>query len=509
MAIRLKVPLFSFHATRQVETVYLASLPLHFGPSNRSSMAVCSGALVLGIDLGTSSVKTLLLRTDSDDVRVINSCCKETHAQTPCGSCPEGSEQDVRKIVEALNECLASFPNKLLQLVTRIGISGQMHGVVFWKIKQGCQWSETEKGWAFQPDFVSSLVTWQDGRCSKDFLSSLPQPQTHLSVATGFGCATIYWYLKNRPDFLEQYDVAGTIQDYVVAMLCDLKRPLMSIQNAASWGYFNTVTKSWNHDILRDSGFPVSLLPDIGEPGGVAGRTSYQWAGIPKGTEVGIALGDFQCSVYSSMSETTDAVLNVSTSAQLTYSLHSGFKPADRPDPGAAVAYFPYFHNHYLAVAASLNGGNVLAEFVRMLIQWTADLGHEVTDTTVYARIINAALACNDAKLTVKPTIFGERHMPDLLASVSNICLSELSLGHVTRSLCRGIVQNLHSMLPYEVLKEAGIMRIMGSGSALSKNEVLRQEVEKVFPLPVVYGKDVDSALGAALVMMHRRREAH
>lgn len=53
----------------------------------------------------------------------------------------------------------------------------------------------------------------------------------------------------------------------------------------------------------------------------------------------------------------------------------SGFQPAQTPDPAAPVAYFPYFDRTYLAVAASLNGGNVLATFVQMLVQWMADLG--------------------------------------------------------------------------------------------------------------------------------------
>lgn len=53
----------------------------------------------------------------------------------------------------------------------------------------------------------------------------------------------------------------------------------------------------------------------------------------------------------------------------------SGFQPAQTPDPAAPVAYFPYFDRTYLAVAASLNGGNVLATFVHMLVQWMADLG--------------------------------------------------------------------------------------------------------------------------------------
>uniref|UniRef100_A0A8C8VMK4 Sedoheptulokinase n=1 Tax=Pelusios castaneus TaxID=367368 RepID=A0A8C8VMK4_9SAUR len=461
---------------------------------------------VLGIDLGTTSVKAALVVETEQGQLVTQSCSKETQAQTgSLAAGAQGKEQDVQKIITALNECLVALPQEELQRVSRIGISGQMHGVVFWKTNQGCKWTECGTGHAFQPEEVSHLITWQDGRCSSSFLSSLPQPQSHLSVATGFGCATIYWYLKNSPDFLKPYDAAGTIHDYVVAMLCDLKRPLMSIQNAASWGYFNSRSKSWNTESLRASGFPIHLLPEVGDPGSLAGRLSRDWHGIPKGTEVGIALGDFQCSVYSCMTERTDAVLNISTSSQLTIAMPLGFQPPEKPDSSSTVAYFPYFDGNYLAVAASLNGGNVLATFVDMLACWMAELGLEVLESNVYTQMINAAVAQNDTRLSICPTVFGERHMPERLASVTSITTSNLSLGHVTRALCRGIIQNLHSMLPFQHLKEAGVKRILGSGNALSRNEVLKQEVEKIFPFPVVYGKDVDAAVGAAKVLLHRK----
>ncbi|XP_077692951.1 sedoheptulokinase isoform X2 [Eretmochelys imbricata] len=431
---------------------------------------------VLGIDLGTTSVKAALVAETAQGQIVTQSCSRETQAQADSPAAgAQGMEQDVQKIIKALNECLAAFPQEHLQRVSRIGISGQMHGVVFWKTNQGCKWAESGTGHTFQPGEVSHLITWQDGRCSSSFLSSLPQPQSHLSVATGFGCATIYWYLKNSPDFLKPFDAAGTIHDYVVAMLCDLERPLMSVQNAASWGYFNSRSKSWNTEILRESGFPLDLLPEVGDPGGIAGRMPHDWHGIPKGAEVGIALGDFQCSVYSCMTERTDAVLNISTSAQLTVPMPLGFQPPETPDSLSAVAYFPYFD------------------------------GYDVLESRVYTQMINAALAQNATRLSICPTVFGERHMPEQLASVTSIAASELSLGHVTRALCHGIIQNLHSMLPFQHLKEAGVKRILGSGSALSRNEVLKQEVEKTFPLPVIYGKDVDAAVGAAMVMLHRR----
>lgn len=62
----------------------------------------------------------------------------------------------------------------------------------------GCEWTEGGAAPLFKPGTVSHLVTWQDGRCSSGFLASLPQPESHLSVATGFGCAVIFWLLKNR-----------------------------------------------------------------------------------------------------------------------------------------------------------------------------------------------------------------------------------------------------------------------------------------------------------------------
>ncbi|KAM5272657.1 sedoheptulokinase [Ctenodactylus gundi] len=465
-------------------------------------------SVTLGVDLGTTSVKVALLEAapgHPSGFVVLASCARATRADAESAAAgPQGREQDVSRIVHALNECLFALPRQQLWRVGAIGVSGQMHGVMFWKTGQGCNWVREGAASVFRAGDVSHLVTWQDGRCSSEFLASLPQPASHLSVATGFGCATIFWLLKNSPEFLKSYDAAGTIQDYVVAMLCGLSKPLMSDQNAASWGYFNTQSQSWNLEILKGSGFPTHLLPDIAEPGSAAGKTFHPWFGIPEGAQVGVAMGDLQASVYSCMDQRTDAVLNISTSVQLAASMPPEFQPVQTPDPVAPIAYFPYFDRTYLGVAASLNGGNVLATFVRMLVQWTAELGLEIEETTVYSRMIQAAVKQRDTCLTITPTVLGERHLPDQLASVTRISSSDLSLGHVTRALCRGIVQNLHSMLPFQQLQEWGVTQVMGSGSALSLNEVLKQEVLRAFPLPVSFGQDVDAAVGAGLVMLRR-----
>jgi sedoheptulokinase len=48
------------------------------------------------------------------------------------------------------------------------------------------------------------------------------------------------------------------------------------------------------------------------------------------------------------------------------------------------IEYFPYFGEKYLAVAASLNGGNTLATFVKSLQQWTLELGFSVPQCMHY-----------------------------------------------------------------------------------------------------------------------------
>jgi len=40
-------------------------------------------------------------------------------------------------------------------------------------------------------------------------------------------------------------------------------------------------------------------------------------------------MGDFQCSVLATKAEEHDAVLNISTSAQIAFVLPSGFKPEE------------------------------------------------------------------------------------------------------------------------------------------------------------------------------------
>ncbi|XP_038059434.1 sedoheptulokinase-like [Patiria miniata] len=461
---------------------------------------------VLGIDIGTTSVKVSLY--DPQSKQTLQSAACETHAKISHDRQPSGAaEQDVGKILEACETCLRKLDAECLKLVKRIGVAGQMHGCVCWNY--GNEETDTISGlskikWFEKSVICSRLFTWQDSRCTPDFIASLPTPVSHLRLATGHGCATLFWLQRHLPEFVQKFQYAGTVMDLLVNVLCGLdEKPVMSVQNAASWGYFNVEEKRWNKEILSSAGFPVHLLPKVVDPGSIVGKLQSSWHGIPAGCEVGVAMGDLPCSVLPSMQSQSDAVVNISTSAQLVTSTPPGFHPPkSTPTCSSTVEYFPYFRGQYLAVAAALTGGNVLDYFVSTLQELASEFGFRITKDEAYRKMIEKGQEVEDTDLVICPTLYGERHVPSQHASIQNLTTANTSIGDTTRALCRGIVRNLHDMMSRKDLTDRGVTRIIGCGSGLLRNKVLMQELERMFQLPVEYRQGGDAAEGAAIAML-------
>ena len=206
----------------------------------------------LGIDLGTSSVKVSLLERASG--KLLRCFSENTAAWIKSEIGALGYEQDVHKIFIALHKCLAQLSVSEQSQIKGIGVTGQMHGCVLWNSKPAPWYIYDEcNNLKLTAEHISALYTWMDKRCSKEFLHSLPKAASHLKVATGYGCATLFWLLNNKQDFFHNdekiYNQSGTIMDLLVTVLCDLSKPVTSNQLAASWGYFDTVKKEWNIDV--------------------------------------------------------------------------------------------------------------------------------------------------------------------------------------------------------------------------------------------------------------------
>ena len=148
-------------------------------------------------------------------------------------------------------------------------------------------------------------------------------------------------------------------------------------------------------------------------------------------------------------------------------------------------------------------GGNALAAFIETLQDWMSELG--VLDipsrSQLYKKLLECASKRLDTVLQIRPTLWGERHEPESGGTITHLHDNNISLGDITASLCKGIIQNLHSMLSKDILNSFGVQRIIGTGNALTQNAILQKEAECIWGLPLIINDVSDASLGAALAV--------
>ena len=148
------------------------------------------------------------------------------------------------------------------------------------------------------------------------------------------------------------------------------------------------------------------------------------------------------------------AVLNIGSASQL--SLIKSKDETRCVSPPASVMEVPFFNGNTLLTAASLSGGNVMATFVKMLQRWMSALGVRAPDeSSLYDKLISLASETDSSsQLEVDVTLWGERHSPGALGSVSNIAPSNLDLGGVCLAMLKGVLVNLRKMMPPELFQQ-------------------------------------------------------
>jgi hypothetical protein len=252
-------------------------------------------------------------------------------ADKACEHCPN-------TILNAVQTCVATIPRNLSCKIGSIGFCGQMHSCICWngsKVRGSfCTYDSLTGRYELSRNAVCSpLFSWQDGRCSQEFLASLPVDNLlpYPIVHSGFGCATISWFAAHDKPYLAQFDCIASIMDWIVWIVCALPKPLISDHLAASFGFYNLDKKTWNDTNLKMIGhFPLANLPAVRVAGSQIGKLSQKWLGISAGTRVFIPLGDSQCAMHSVLVDLPDdldadpksaltksAVLNCGTSMQL------------------------------------------------------------------------------------------------------------------------------------------------------------------------------------------------
>ena len=219
--------------------------------------------MFLGIDVGTSEVKVLLL---NDAHKVIGVSGSSLEISRPHVG---HSEQAPAAWWTATQLALAELKSKFADqyaAIKAIGLSGQMHGAVLLDANN---------------QVLRPAILWNDTRSAKEceeMMAELPAlPQIAGSLAMpGFTAPKLRWLAKHEPDVFSKVAKVILPKDYIRFMLtgeyvCD-----MSDASGSMW--LDVEKRAWSADLLKLTGLTEAHMPRLVEGSAASGNLTPQAA---------------------------------------------------------------------------------------------------------------------------------------------------------------------------------------------------------------------------------------
>ncbi len=233
--------------------------------------------MYLGIDLGTSSVKVVILDAAMQLVAQASQPLTVSRPQ------PLWSEQDPDAWWQATNAAMAELDVNLLQQVKGIGLSGQQHGAVLLG----------KKGNVLRP-----AILWNDGRSGPQcdlLLKRVPQAHeiTGNLIMPGFTAPKILWVQAHEPEIAAQIDKVLLPKDYLRYCMSGDFASDLSDSSGTSW--LKIAKRAWSSEMLAACELTEANMPKLYEGNEVTGVVTpdiaKQW-GIPADTPIAGGAGD-------------------------------------------------------------------------------------------------------------------------------------------------------------------------------------------------------------------------
>jgi xylulokinase len=443
-------------------------------------------ALLLGIDLGTSSAKALLFDADSGQILSVGQ--QEYPLLQPAPMYAEQNPEDWwQATVQAVNQCLQDSDR---WAVSAIGLTGQMHGGAFLDD-------------AYQP--IAPAIIWADGRSGAVAQAMIEQigEERFCQIAgtvpaAGFFASTLVWLKQNDPELLNHIGHIVLPKDYLRLKLTG--ELAAEISDASATGLFDIVNGDWSQELITAFDLPPAIFPEILPSAFVAGTllpSVAETLDLPAGIPVIAGCSDQPAQAITNALITPGAAsLTIGTGGQVFAPV--AIRP-DQPtptDPRLHVFCHAVPEMHYL-LGATLSAG--------LSLRWLRNLLELQSQSDAYALLSAEAsqVAPGADGLIFLPYLAGERTpYMDAQARGGFIGLRlHHTRGHMARAVMEGVAFSMRQVLELVLMTgHLSIERVIASGGAL-ESDVWRQIVTDVVGLPLVRSLSREqTATGAALL---------
>jgi xylulokinase len=441
--------------------------------------------LLLGIDLGSSSVKASVL--DGETGKCLGSAFYPEKEMEIIAKKPGWAEQEPEvwwnNLKMAIKGCIGKAGLRK-EKIGAIGISYQMHGLVI-----------VDKN----KKVLRPSIIWCDSRAvpfGDKALSSLGKEfcLSHLLNSPGnFTASKLAWVKENEPETYDRIFKIMLPGDYIAMRLTgEIKTTFTGLSEGIMWDY---IKNGVSGELMKYFGFKDEIIPEASASFSVSGSLSDSVAddlGLPKGIPVSYKAGDQPNNALSLNVLSPGEVAATAGTSGVIY----GVTDLKKYDSLSRVNTFLHVNHSKeltrLGVLLCINGTGILYSWIRRYMG--SNLGYNEMNN------LAGTISPGSDGLYILPFGNGAERMllnRDIGARIAGLNFNTHTSAHFFRAALEGVAFSFRYGL--DIMKETGIVpEIIRAGAAnMFLSEIFRETLSCITQTEI-HLYNTDGSIGAA-----------
>ena len=431
--------------------------------------------LYVGIDLGTSAVKLLLMDGEGKIQKIVS---REYPLYFPHPGWSEQKPEDwYEQVMDGMKELIAEADKSQ---IAGISFGGQMHGLVI-----------LDK----EDEVIRPAILWNDGRTYEecDYLNNvigkekLSEYTANISF-TGFTAPKILWVKNKEPENFKRIAKIMLPKDYIAYKLTGVN--CTDVSDASGMLLMDVKNRRWSKEMCEICGISEEMLPKLYESYECVGTVKPEIArelGIPETVKVAAGAGDNAAAAVGT-GTVGDGMCNISLGTSGTIFISSEKFGVDKNN---ALHAFAHADGHYHLMGCMLSAASCN--------KWWMD---EIIGTKDYAAEQAQIEKLGENHVYFLPYLMGERsphNDPNARGTFIGMTM-DTTRADMTQAVLEGVAFALRDSL--EVAKSLGIhlerTKICGGGA---KSPLWKKMIANILNLKVdVIESEEGPAMGGAML---------
>lgn len=431
--------------------------------------------LYVGIDLGTSAVKLLLMDGEGKIQKIVS---REYPLYFPHPGWSEQKPEDwYEQVMDGMKELIAEADKSQ---IAGISFGGQMHGLVI-----------LDK----EDEVIRPAILWNDGRTYEecDYLNNvigkekLSEYTANISF-TGFTAPKILWVKNKEPENFKRIAKIMLPKDYIAYKLTGVN--CTDVSDASGMLLMDVKNRRWSKEMCEICGISEEMLPKLYESYECVGTVKPEIArelGIPETVKVAAGAGDNAAAAVGT-GTVGDGMCNISLGTSGTIFISSEKFGVDKNN---ALHAFAHADGHYHLMGCMLSAASCN--------KWWMD---EIIGISDYGAEQKKIGALGENHVYFLPYLMGERsphNNPNARGTFIGMTM-DTTRADMTQAVLEGVAFALRDS--FEVAKSLGIKiertKICGGGA---KSPLWKKMIANILNLKVdVIESEEGPALGGAML---------